>query len=202
LARHLLGLGNSDGGCIIIGVAENPDGTKDPKGIAKLIDKKEIIDGIKKYIPPQVLGNIGVLDFSYDETEYSKIKGRKFQAVLIKVEPENLPLVARDEYPGEIRNNAIYVRRGTSTEEANHDELQAVFDKRLSTGYSSQSRTDMFTHLEQLKALYDQRDRLRPILYVSGHSLFGGTGYIDFHNFIDEMIEEKKKQIKKVILTT
>jgi len=208
LARHLLGLGNSNGGCIIIGVAENVDGTLDPKGIEKFEDKSNIQAGIKKYIPPQVLGEIDGLNFSFDEVEYYKIRGKKFQAVLIKIEPENLPLIARSEYLKEIRNNAIYVRRGTSSEEAIYEELQG-----LSTGHSTQSNLNMWTHLQQLKALLDQRAQLRFGIGSGGMaSMSGSVGMLssmggnvisdmEFETFINEMVE-KKKRIEMLISTT
>lgn len=161
LARHLLGLGNSDGGCIVIGVAEKENGSLDPKGIEKLIDKKKIFDGIEKYIPQKMMrNNIVILDYSFEETEYARIKGKMFQVILTKVNPEDIPLISMAGYQGKIRENAIYIRRSSSTEEANYDELQEIINKRLGTGRSSQPEMDLRTHLKELKTLLEEKDQI------------------------------------------
>lgn len=153
VARHILGIANSRGGCIIIGVAEKEDKTLEPVGIKTLVDKSTIFDGVKKHIPNILLSNLEVLDLAYDASEYPALVGKRFQVVIIPDDPVHLPFVAAADGEG-IRNNAIYIRRGPSTEEANNDELQRVINCRLDTGYSSQVELDLQTHIEQLKILY------------------------------------------------
>lgn len=82
VACHLLAIGNSGGGCLVAGVAEKEDGTLEPKGVEKLIDKADIMGGIERYVPTTLLANIEVLDFSYDTSEYPAIQYKKFQAIL------------------------------------------------------------------------------------------------------------------------
>lgn len=84
-ARHLLGLGNSGGGCLIFGVAEQSDGSLQAVGIEKIRDKADIINGIEKYLPNSVIStmNNNILDFSFTESEYPLIRGKKFQVIFI-----------------------------------------------------------------------------------------------------------------------
>ncbi|VVB64202.1 Putative DNA-binding domain protein [uncultured archaeon] len=213
VARHLLGLGNSGGGCIIVGVSQKDDKTLEPVGIEKLEDKSTIIDGIKNYIPETLTlpNKIDIMDFSYEAAEYPKINGMKFQIIFIDPDLKDLPLVARSEYKGAIRNNAIYVRRGTSTEEAGYEELQEIINKRINTGYSSQKEINLMEHLEQLKILFGQIDKYHFGLQGSylealrnmSVSLSGFTTSTpnpmypdeDFENFIVNLIEKKKKRV-------
>jgi len=217
VARHILGLANSGGGCIIVGVAEMPDKTLEPKGIASLLDKADVIKGVKKYLPDGLLSRLELLDFSFDASEYGKIIGRRFQVVLADDDPRHLPYVATGSGDG-VRETAIYVRRGTSTEEANNEELQRVINRRLSTGYSSQVEMDLQTHIEQLKVLFRQIDRAHVIVKggvverVSGalakntdfQNFLGRSEVVpnstypkeDFENFIARMIDRKKKRIE------
>ena len=154
IARHLLGQANIGGGCLIIGVAEKDDKTLESKGVDTLEDKKVIIDKIKKYLPA-LLEDIDIGDFTYQDSEYKTLVGKKFQVIFIKGNPNHLPFVSHAQGEG-IRENAIYIRRETSTEEANHDELQNIINRRLETGYSSKDEIDIRTHIEQLKILYGQ----------------------------------------------
>src|SRR3989337_2634025 len=70
VARHLLGIGNSGGGCLIAGVVEKADGTLEPEGLEKLTDKANIVKGVEKYVPTALLANIQILDFSHEASEY------------------------------------------------------------------------------------------------------------------------------------
>ena len=155
MARHILGIANAGGGCIIVGVAEKDDKTLEANGIEALVDKTEITDGIKKFVPNVLLAETEFGDFSYDASEYPKLVSKKFQVVFISSDPKRLPYISMAESDG-IKNNAIYTRRGTATVEVNYEELQGIVNKRLETGYSSQTEIDLQAHIEHLKILYEQ----------------------------------------------
>jgi len=215
-ARHLLGLGNSGGGCIIIGIAQREDKTLEPEGLEALMDKADIVNGIKKFLPNALLANVDIQDYSFEASEYPAIVGKKFQVVFVWDDPKHLPFVATGDGDG-IRNNAIYVRRGTSTEEANYEELQRIINRRLDTSYSSQREIDLETHLEQLKFLFRQVDRYH-IRITGGLAQYMQSAFSqlaaqimgeqservpnpmypeeDFEAFIVRMIERKKKRIE------
>jgi predicted HTH transcriptional regulator len=208
VAKLILGLANSGGGCIILGV---DDASLQPTGLGSAADKAEVEKGIRKFISNDI--SYLVLDFSYDTSEYQTIVGKKFQVVLVEDNPSHLPFICLAE--GEdIRVNAIYVRRGTSTVEANHEELQKIINRRIETGYSSSRELALKEHIEQLKLLYAQLEKY----YVRSGLLeyFASTLTInvqqlvrkeknpiypeeDLEHFIVRMIERKKQLIERVL---
>ncbi|MCX6143734.1 MAG: ATP-binding protein [Ignavibacteriales bacterium] len=206
-SKHLLGFANSGGGVIILGVSQNEDNSLEPTGLEKLVDKAEITGNVRKFIPDILLPQIHILDFSYDATEYNAIKGKKFQVVMIPDDPKHIPFVSKSDGDG-VRAQAIYVRRGTSTEESAYEELQAMLNRRLETRYSSSRELNLQTHIEQLKILYNQIDRYSTALgfFNLGEALtsavFGkrvaNPAYPkeDFESFIVKMIAQKKKRIE------
>lgn len=210
LARHMLGLANSSGGCLVIGVVEEKDNTLEPKGLESLTDKVDIRKGIKKFLPHTLLAELEIFDFPFPDSEYPAIVGKKFQVALIEDDPEHLPFLATRSSGSGIRDSAVYVRRGASTVEANHAELQNVINRRLETGYSSQREIDLQTHLEQLKVLFRQVDRYHleggyvdHIRSLSRQLATGDAQKVpnprypkeDFEGFVVSMIAVKKARI-------
>lgn len=211
LAKHVLGIGNSGGGCIVVGIE---DGTLEPKGLAKVEDKTKIVNSLKNYLPSSLLGITEIGDFVYDGTEYAKISGKSFQVIFVGDDKEHLPFISLRSGRS-IRSNTIYVRRGAATEEANHDELQKLINARLETGYSSTKELDLQQHIQQLKVLFQQIDRhlVRGMGGVFGQSLaaFGAMARSlqiesvpnpkfpeeDFDAFVNRLIKLKKKRIEE-----
>lgn len=155
IAKHIIGIANSGGGCIVLGVAQR-NGAFDPVGLPSLKDKADVKNEIQDYLQDELFRLFKVHDFVYEAAEYERIAGKSFQVILIDDDPSHLPFMAgRDG--NDVRRNAVYVRRGTSTEEANYAELQRLLNRRLETGYSSSFELDLREHLEQLKVLYEYR---------------------------------------------
>jgi Putative DNA-binding domain len=149
LAKHLLGFGNSGGGCIVFGVNDNSESI----GLSAIKDDSQFRNGVKKFLPPALLEQVSLHPFSYTDSEYPTLIGKKFQILVIEDDPTHLPYVASAD-GSDISSNTIYIRRGTSSEKATYIELQECINRRLSTGYSSQKELDLQAHLEQLKVLY------------------------------------------------
>ena len=121
LAKHILSMGNCHGGCIVIGVKEENNKTLNPIGINQIQEKSDITKKLSRFIPNSI--EYEILQFAYEETEYPKIKGKKFQVLIVEYDPKIIPLLARKD--GEsINNNRVYVRRKTESTEANYEELQ------------------------------------------------------------------------------
>ena len=80
LARHVLALANSGGGCLVVGVEQAADNTFTPVGMKGLVDKSEIHKGIAKYIPAQLKNE--VLDFSLMPQSTPHWWGRNFKSSL------------------------------------------------------------------------------------------------------------------------
>ncbi len=209
LARHVLGLANFGGGCIVIGMEQRDDGTLSPIGLSTLTDKTEILSGLNNYVPGILMRQVDVLDFAYAAAEYPKLRGKSFQVLFVEDDPIHLPFLAvRDGQ--HIDNNKIYIRRGVATDEASHDELQHVLSRRVETGYSSRREIDLRTHLEQLRVLYEQ------VTPYSVKSVFGEmalrAGGIqsmltkrvpnpsypeeDYETFVAHIIARKKRRIE------
>jgi len=192
LAKHILALSNTGEGALIIGVEQDDEGTIRAVGINKIIDKEEITKGIKAYLPDDIIYDI--LDFSYKDSEYPEIKGKKFQVLLVEYEPIYIPFLAKKAGEG-IKDNAVYVRRGTTSDEATHEELQKIINERLETGYSSKHILDLSEHLGQLKTLYREKGSSRATLASKFLNLVEGDTFQDYQTFLSQLIKMKKKAI-------
>lgn len=209
LAKHILGFANAEGGALVIGVDERSDKTLDPVGVLAFTDKVDLHSGIKKFLPASLRDNVSVEDFHYEETEYPKIKGLRFQVLIVDSDASHLPYLCASD-GDKIRAGAIYVHREGGTSEATHDELQAIINRRIGTNYSSASELKLKEHLEQLKILYGEIDKNVVDLSLFGKNALVGMmagmtranpsypkeGYADF---ISRLIERKKSLIEKAI---
>ena len=206
LSRHVLGLANYGGGCLIVGVQENDDKSFTPVGLDDLSDKTGIQKGIEKFLPIQL--EYEIIDFSYQESEYTKIEGRKYQVLLVEDSPKHLPFLAMADGDG-IRRNANYYRHATNTEEINYGEFQNILNRRIETEFSTKPEFDLQKHLDQLKVLYRN---IRPLIKYyhyeeteediyqqefSNYSIGGNPSYPreSIEEFVKKLITEKKKLI-------
>jgi len=155
LAKQCLGMANSEGGCLIIGMREDDDKSLTAIGLEAFVDKADIHNGLKSYIPNELRTRIEILDFDYRATEYAEIAGKKFQVALIDHGVEHAPFVSLRAGTG-IRASAIYVRREASTEEANYDELQGIINRRIGSGNSTSGEQNLKKELELLRTLYGE----------------------------------------------
>jgi hypothetical protein len=209
LAKHILGFANFDtGGCIVVGVKQEEDGSLNPVGVSRVKDKTEIFGGVDDYLPDALSRQIELLDFLYEESEYPKLKGKSFQVLFVEDDPVHIPFLSM-KAGANIVANRVYTRHGVATEEATHDEVQRIINRRLETGYSSRKELDLRTHLEQLKVLFEQ---VSPYAY---RSVFGDmvsrTGIAaammkrvpnrnypeeDYETFMARAIARKKRRIE------
>ncbi len=203
VARHTLGFCNSGGGVMILGVAEKGGGLE-TVGLPAITDKAEVTGGMAKHVPERLARAVEILDFTFTESEYPALKGKAFQVLLVGDDPTHLPFVCKGDGDG-IRKGAVYVRRGTTTEEASDEELQNVLNRRLETGYSTRSEIDLQTHLEQLRVLYSQIQRTRSLypdltrMMLSAGIGFGENPHYpkeDYDAFVGRLIRTKKTRIE------
>ena len=206
IARHLLGLGNSGGGCLVFGVAEQSNGSLLAVGIGKMRDKADIINGIEKYLPSLFVStmNNNILNFSFTESEYALIKGKSFQVIFAEDKPEQVPLIAAENGQG-IRKAAIYIRRGAKTEEANYEELQKLINRRVETKYSSRTELVLDDHLGELQNLYQRIPRYLSGLPYAINKLmpltYDNPSYPkeSYDEFILRLIKIKKQEIERLV---
>jgi len=209
LGRHVLAVANSKGGCIVLGVE---DGTMDPKGLVEPKDKAEVFQELKKYIPAPLLEELSVATFPYAASEYPKLQGKTFQVLFIPDDVERIPFIAASD-GRDIRNTAVYVRRGTESIEADYDDLQRLINRRLETGLSSTAELDIREHLTQLRILYQQlsptRDIESPLMLRLGDMARSALGIGSEPNphypaegldaFVAKAIELKKQKILETL---
>ncbi len=154
LAKHLLAFANSGGGVIVVGIT---DGERiEPKGVSELIDKADIQKRLSRYLPATL--EYEVLDFIYRDSEYAALKGKMFQVLVIDSDDKQLPYLCTRGGDG-IKDNCVYIRKGTNTTEADHEDLQRLINRRLETGFSSSHLLSLEEHLEQLRLLYRLLER-------------------------------------------
>ena len=205
LAKHVLAIANSKGGCIVFGV---DDGTMEPRGLSEPKDKSDVFREVKKYLPGQLLEQLDVITFSYEASEYPKLIGKTFQVLLISDDVERIPFAAASA-GSDIRTAAIYVRRGAESLEANYEELQRMINRRLETGVSSTAELDIRKHLSQLRVLYQEisptRTKPNALMQSLGEMARGVLGVNSepnpdypaegFDKFVAKAIEWKKQHI-------
>ncbi|WP_313914094.1 ATP-binding protein [Tahibacter sp.] len=211
LAKHLLGLVNTGGGCLIVGVEERSDKTLHPSGLSEIKDKADVVNGIKLFLPEPLQTAIEIGDFSYDATEYASLIGKRFQVVFVHPRPAALPFVAQKAGSG-IRSGAIYIRREGQTEEATYDEVQRLIVERLNIGPQTAEARSLKEHLEELKVLYAEIPRYlqagsfnenffqqlaRATMFFGGESR-ANPNYPaeDYQAFVLRALEAKKKVIE------
>lgn len=215
VARHILAIANSGGGCIVFGVAEKDQGGLEACGLSATKDKATISKGLDKFFPEQL--SYEVLDFVYSASEYSTLIGKKFQVVLIEDAPEYLPFVSKAESASAIDRAVVYVRRKTASEKANYEELQSVLNRRIQTGFSTQGEFNLQKEFQELKLLYGQVERshlrggfaqhVQQMLESTQANTLLGTTRVpnpafpdeDLESFAVRMIEVKKQRIQKII---
>ena len=102
----------------------------------------------------------------------------------------------------------FYVRREGQTEEATHDELQRIINKRIEAGYSSSSELSLKQHLEQLRLLYAEVPAPRVSFGLGAGIVRGFKDLLgpdpdapdeSFTEFIARMISEKKVAIANLL---
>lgn len=214
LAKEILALANTKGGIIVFGVAEGDDKTTKIDGIPEIRDKAVISNDIKNYISSNL--KYEVYDFAYESSEYEALKGKKFQMLVVEDTPEHIPFLAKRE-SGSLKQNMIYVRRGTSCEIANQEELENLLKRRINYMHPLKGEPlNLEEHLKQLKVLYKNIEKEK--VYYSSSSfvgmLKGIISYVgqekkrepnplypeeEYEEFISRLITAKKNKIERVL---
>lgn len=215
LAKHLLAFGNSGGGAMVIGVKDGK--ANEAVGISEKVDKSDLENQLSPYLPSSL--QYEIFDFSYADSEYPKLIGKAFQVIIIESNSQNLPYLCKKSGDG-IKDNVIYIRKGTSSTEANHDDIQRIINKRIDTKFSTTNVLNLEEHLEQLKLLYKQIPMMVTINKTfSTDSIFGGLLSLatqlnnslyeyepnpiypkeSYQEFVAKTIDAKKAKIKQII---
>jgi predicted HTH transcriptional regulator len=191
IAKHVLSFANSGSGCLVIGVAERDDKTLEPKGLDHLEDKTNIKAAIKKYVPESVAYEIH--DFEYSDSDYERIKGKKFQVLTVLHKPKLIPVLSLSD-GSSIWRNRVYVRSNTSSTEADNDQLQKLISQRLAAEAQPMRGRELAEHLSELEALYNKASNE----WLNGLTVFGRDKQ-NFYAFVRQMIGRKEEIIRRLI---
>ncbi len=154
LAKVMLAIANSQGGIIIFGISENEDKSVCIEGLTEFKDKADVSNEIKKYLSTNL--KYDVFNYSYDTSEYEALAGKRFQMLYIEDAPEFIPFMSNRDSENIIKSNVIYVRRGTSCEAANQEEIQNLISRRINHTHPQTGKAlKLDEHLKQLRILYD-----------------------------------------------
>ena len=205
LARHILGLANSGGGCLVIGVEEREDKVLINVGLEDMKDRTIIQNKLQQYLPPQL--DYDPLSFSFEGSVYGVLNGKKFQVIMVENRPTHLPFISLNSNGKDIRKNSIYIRRSSSTEEVNYTELQELLNRRLEANYLAQTDFDLARELFDLKTLYyhlSNEEFIQRFEYDSYDPYkFEDDDRTDqektFDHFIARTIEAKEKRIRNLL---
>jgi len=207
VARHMLALANSGGGAILLGVRED-DGVLLSVGLDEIRDKSDVDKGLRGFFPPSL--EYLPLDFQYRAPEYGELNGKTFQVIIIESDDRKIPYQATRDGDG-VKANAIYVRRGTQSCEADHGELERLLNRRIESGYSSSNVLELEEHLEQLKVLYGELSQYsytslfgaafeeirRPIMAISQPNPHYPKQ--SYEEYIANLIKNKKRRIEHLL---
>lgn len=218
LAKEMLALANSYGGFIVFGVAEDEDKSIRIDGLPEIKDKAVISNGIKNYISSNL--KYEIYDFSYTTSEYEALKDKHFQMLVVEDVPEYIPFLSKKE-SNSLKKNMIYVRRGTSCEIANEEEIQAMLNRRMNYLHPLNGEPlQLEEHLKQLKILYEKIEKnhiyykkdlpagMTSFFESIGKILMNGEKVVEpnplypdesYEQFVSRMIAEKKKKIERVL---
>jgi hypothetical protein len=205
VAKHILGMANSGGGIIVIGIKENDDRLNaagvNPK------DRAEI-DEIDAYLPGSPDEIYALETFKYDSSDYGDLEGKSFQVIFVNYNEERIPLVSENNGK-EIKSGRIYYREGTKTEEASHQQIQDMISKRVKNEVDTPGQ-EFEEDISQLRSLYKNyptgpTKHEVPNIMLGSLRLSGQVRsedkevWSDFKEFMDEMIEAKKDRIREKI---
>jgi len=209
LAKDVLGFANAGGGVLVFGVEEENDGSLKPVGLDALTDKTVIKQKLQRYLPSELEYEIHNFEFGND-VEWGPIRNKNFQVLEVRDTPQHLPFLSMRAHGDTLHKNRVYCRSKCNTEEATHEELNKIINRRLDTNVSTTAEDAFKEHLTQLKLLYSLINKYNvkaPIwMNVSTLSLFGeqveNEKYPEenFEDFIIRMIERKKNIIENLIL--
>ncbi len=186
LAKHILAISNSGGGCIIVGVTQLDDGTTTLDGLQPrdVLDKADVDNKLEHLLPKYI--KYRTEDFIFPMRTHDKLKGKTFQVLIIEYDPKYVPYTSVVNQ-GELKYGAIYIRQGTKSIEANYEKLVEIILHKVESGGSGFEDYNLRDHLHHLNILYEE-------LQANQNE--------EYKKFLQELIEDKKKKIRSYLTLT
>jgi len=227
LAKHLLGMANTRGGCIVVGVADAKanDGVHKPVGITSPTDPTELGKKLREFLPETLDGIWNILTFEGSAIGGETCSGRFFQVIVVQPDDRHLPFLPRRQAMG-IDPDTVYVRRNAETVKAKKSDYDDILRRRQTASavggrYSVRSLDEHLTQLSQLyKAISpvisqkkrgaasdeDQSEwqkafiKLSEVVSSNFETIKNPNFPAESHDeFVSRMIEAKKRQIEGIL---
>lgn len=218
LVPDILAMANTEGGVIVFGIDEVEKSKLEPVGIelADKDDKTKVKNQLSNYLEPRL--KYEIIDFSFTESEYEKIKGKTFRVFIVEYDPRYIPFLSKKESIDDknkgVWKNAIYVRHNASTTQAEYSQLQDIFNRRLETSFDSTREMSLLEHFKELKQIYEfipkgwwgnhYEDFYEEQVSANDGSYFQKNPDYpeeDFDRFVVRMIAVKKSIIESLIIS-
>jgi predicted HTH transcriptional regulator len=190
LAKHIIAMANKEGGVIIFGIKDNYEivGIK----LDLNNDKTKIRQGLEEYLPVEL--KYKILDFSYTESEYPKLKDKDFRVIIVTYTPKDIPFLAKKDGK-EIDRNKIYIRKNASSEIVSYEDIKDILKRNIEAKFTSRELS-LSKHLDELQELYSKLPFDNNIYNMMKQSKLPK---VEFYDFIKQKIKEKKDIIEQII---
>ena len=169
LAKHIIGMANTNGGIIILGVKETENGLK-PCGLESNTDTTDMKKQLAKYLPHELSYEIYQIDYN-ERDEWDDLKNKSFKIIKIEFTPEYIPFLPIKEST-EYKKTDIFCRKNSSTTRCEYDDLQDIFNKRKSINRYRITALTLRNELEELKILSSYNTVLNQAFSFSNPSFF------------------------------
>lgn len=183
LAKHIIGMANTNGKIIMLGVEDTENGLK-PCDLEINTDTTDMKKQLAKYLPHELRYDIHQID--YDERdEWGDLKNKSFKIIKIDFTPEYIPFlpINGSKY---YEKTCVFCRKNSSTTRCEYDDLQDIFNKRKSINHYGITTLTLRNELEELKIL------------SSYNSIFYQALYISNSSFINTVKDFERRKIKYI----
>ena len=178
LAKDVLSFANSDGGLIVIGVAD--DGAL--VGVNRLLDPVIVRQAVTRFLPT---GESPVTLWTFES------EGLRYQVLLIKPDDELLPYEAASSGTG-IERGRVYVRAGTSNAEATSSQMIELVRRRdVARAAPLPTLEEMLNGLELCYA------RLDPEAVIEAAARVGDDRRLHYNRYLRELIGKTERAIER-----
>jgi predicted HTH transcriptional regulator len=181
LAKDVLSFANSDGGLIVIGVAD--DGSA--LGLNHLLDPAMVRSAIASFLPT------GPAPFTLWPFE---LDGRRYQVLLIKPDDELLPYEAARSGTG-IERGRVYIRAGTTNTEATSAQMIELMRRR-----DAARSVPLPTVEEMLNGLELCYARLDSEAAIEAAARAGNDRRQQYNHYLKELIGKTERAIERRLI--
>lgn len=150
LAKHIIGMANTNGGIIILGVTETERGLE-PCGLKTTTDTTDMKKQLSKYLPHELTYEIHQIDYN-ERDEWDDLKNKSFKIIKVEFTPEYipfLPIKASKNY----EKTDIFCRKNSSTTRCEYGDLQDILNKRKCIKSHGITALTLRNELEELRIL-------------------------------------------------